>query len=246
MKMPRTILTPATTAFALLIVCCAAQSEAAKKQKQPPSAQIKDNPASSDMADYIQRVHQLYPSASTQGSIWSSTGRLTVLSADVKAMYPHDLISIVVSENLSASTQGTVKNQRASSANAQLASLFGAFSTASAASNLLNANAGSSLNAQGQSVTNSTLGTTLGGEVVDVLPNGMLIISAARQLEFNQQTETILLRGIVRPQDVSPANQILSTAISGLEVQVIGKGIVNDYTYRPNIVVRTLQKILVF
>ncbi len=218
----------------------------ATKAKKSPSADIKANPASTDMADYIARVRKLYPSASTNGSIWSSTGRLTVLSADMKAMYPHDLISIVVSESLNASTQGTVKNQRASSANAQLASLFGAMSTASAASNLLNANAGSSLNAQGQSVTSNSLDATIGGEVADVLPNGMLVISAARQLEFNQQTETILLRGLVRPQDVSPSNQILSTAISGLEIQVLGKGIVSDSTARPNILVRSLEKLLVF
>jgi flagellar L-ring protein precursor FlgH len=171
---------------------------------------------------------------------------LTVLSADVKAMYPHDLISILVSENLNASTQGTVKTQRTSSANAQLASLFGTFSPSSAAANLLNANAGSTLNAQGQSVTNNSLVTTIGGEVADVLPNGMLVISAARQLEFNQQTETVLLRGLVRPEDVSPSNQILSTSISGLEIQVVGKGIINDSTARPNILVRAVEKILVF
>ncbi|MEO6829805.1 MAG: hypothetical protein ABI164_08325 [Acidobacteriaceae bacterium] len=44
---------------------------------------------------------------------------------------------------------------------------------------------------------------------------------------------------------MSPRNQVLSTAISGLQVQVVGKGIVNDYTYRPNIVVRVLQHILI-
>jgi flagellar L-ring protein precursor FlgH len=229
----------------LLSLCWMAQSAGAKSKKSP-SAQIKDNPASTDMAEYIQRVRAMYPSASTQGSIWSSTGRLTVLAADVKAMYPHDLISIVVSESLNASTQGTVKNQRASSANSQLTSLLSKLSPGSAAQNMLGASANSALNAQGQSVTSNNLDATIGGEVADVLPNGMLVISAARQLEFNQQTETILLRGLVRPQDVSPSNQILSTAISGLEVQVVGKGIVNDYTYRPNWVVRTLQKILVF
>ena len=74
----------------------------------------------------------------------------------------------------------------------------------------------------------------------------MLVISAARQLEFNQQTETVLLRGIVRPEDVSPSNQILSTSISGLEIQVIGKGIINDSTHRPNLLVRSIEKILVF
>lgn len=221
-------------------------ASAAKKPKKKPSTAIKANPASTDMEEYIARVRKLYPSANTNGSIWTSTGRLTVLSSDVKAMYPHDLISILISENLNASTQGTVKSQRNSTAQSQLASLFGAFSPASAASNLINANAASSLNAQGQSVTNNSLVTTIGGEVADVLPNGMLVISAARQLEFNQQTETILLRGLVRPEDVSPSNQILSTAISGLEVQVIGKGIINDSTARPNILVRSLEKILVF
>jgi len=217
-----------------------------KKKKNPPSNQIKANPASTDMAEYIARVEKLYPTASTSGSIWSSTGRLTALSSDVKAIHPHDLISILVSESLNASTQGTVKNQRASSANSQLASLFGALSPSSAAANMLNANAASALNAQGQSVTNNSLDTTIEGEVADVLPNGMLVISAARQLEFNEQTETILLRGIVRPEDVSPSNQILSTAISGLEVRVVGKGIINDYTHRPNWLVRTLEKIAVF
>ena len=229
-----------------LLTFSAQNGFAEKKPKHKPVVNIKTNPASTDMEDYIAHVRQLYPSANTNGSLWTSTGRLTVLSADVKAMYPHDLISILVSENLNASTEGTVKSQRTSAANAQLASIFGALSSASAASKLLNANAASSLNAQGQSVTNNSLVTTVGGEVVDVLPNGMLVISAARQLEFNQQTETVLLRGIVRPEDVSPSNQILSTSISGLEVQVIGKGIINDSTYRPNILVRTLEKILVF
>jgi flagellar L-ring protein precursor FlgH len=163
----------------------------------------------------------------------------------MKALNPHDLISIIISENLSASTGGTVKNSRASTAISQLSALFGVFSTSSAANNAVNQNASSSLNAQGQSVTDSSLNTTIGGEVVDVLPNGILVIEAARQLEFNQQTETIVMRGLVRPQDVSPANQVMSTAISGLQVQVVGKGIVNDSTYRANPVVRALQRILI-
>ncbi|HTU49448.1 MAG TPA: flagellar basal body L-ring protein FlgH [Acidobacteriaceae bacterium] len=214
----------------------------AKDKKNSP---IKPNPASEDLAAYIAQVRKMYPGGTSEGSIWSATGRLTSLPTDVKALNPHDLISIIISENLSASTGGTVKNSRASTALSQLSALFGVFSTSSAANNAVNQNASSSLNAQGQSVTDSSLNTTIGGEVVDVLPNGILVIEAARQLEFNQQTETIVMRGLVRPQDVSPANQVMSTAISGLQVQVVGKGIVNDSTYRANPVVRTLQRILI-
>jgi flagellar L-ring protein precursor FlgH len=112
--------------------------------------------------------------------------------------------------------------------------------------NLLNQNSASGLNAQGQSVTNSSLSTTVGGEVVDALPNGMLVIQSVRQLTFNQQTEVIKLRGLVRPDDINAQNQVLSTAITSLELEVVGKGIINDYTYRQNPVVRFLQKLLVF
>ena len=232
-------------AFLTLLVLIGVPSLRAKKKDTKNDAQIKPNPASTDLDAYIRGVRGLYPEHTSDGSLWAATGRLTSLSTDVKAFSPHDLISIVVSENLNASTSGTVKNSRASTATSALSAFFGLFSPASAASNLVNQNSASSLNAQGQSVTGSSLNTTIGGEVVDVLPNGILVIEAARQLEFSQQTETIIMRGLVRPADVNAQNQVLSTSISGLQVQVVGKGIVNDYTYRPNIVVRVLQHVLI-
>jgi flagellar L-ring protein precursor FlgH len=232
-------------AFLTLLVLIGAPSLRAKKKDTKNEAQIKPNPASTDLDAYIRGVRTLYPEHTSDGSLWAATGRLTSLSTDVKAFSPHDLISIVVSENLNASTSGTVKNSRASTATSALSAFFGLFSPSSAASNLVNQNSASSLNAQGQSVTGSSLNTTIGGEVVDVLPNGILVIEAARQLEFSQQTETIIMRGLVRPADVDSRNEVLSTSISGLQVQVVGKGIVNDYTYRPNVVVRVLQHILI-
>ena len=82
--------------------------------------------------------------------------------------------------------------------------------------------------------------------MIEVLPNGMLVVEAARQVEFSQQTQTIILRGLVRPEDISQQNQVLSTAISSLELEVRGKGIINDYTHRQNPLIRLLQKVLIF
>jgi flagellar L-ring protein precursor FlgH len=168
------------------------------------------------------------------------------MSTDVRAMRPHDLISVVVDENLAASTDGTVKNSRASNASSGISSLIGTLHGGNALQNLVNQNSASGLNAQGTSASNSSLTTTLGGQVVEVLPNGMLVIEAARQVEFAQQVQTIVLRGLVRPEDISQQNEVLSTAISSLEVQVRGKGIISDYTHRQNALVRFLQWALVF
>ena len=63
---------------------------------------------------------------------------------------------------------------------------------------------------------------------------------------FPQQTQLIVLRGLVRPEDVSNQNQVLSTAMTDLELEVTGKGIVNDSTYRSNPLVRLLEKLVVF
>jgi flagellar L-ring protein FlgH len=203
--------------------------------------------AAASLSSYLERVRA--ESSNVQalpGSIWIDSGRLTRMTTDVRAMRPHDLISVVVSENLAASTDGTVKNSRASNASSSVSALFGNLHAGNALQNLVNQTSSAGLNAQGTTATNSSLSTTFGGQVIEVLPNGMLVIEAARQVEFSQQTQTIVLRGLVRPEDISQQNQVLSTAISSLELEVRGKGIINDYTHRQNTLVRLLQKILIF
>lgn len=204
------------------------------------------SPAGSALDQYLARVHASATVPPADGSIWLENGRLARLSSDVRSLRPNDLIAIVVSESLESSHDGTVKGSRSSSANSAITALFSKLSAASAAQNLINQNSAAALNAQGQSANNSSLSTVLGGQVVEALPNGMLLIEAARQVEFSQQTQTIVLRGLVRPEDISQQNQVLSTAISSLELQVRGKGIVTDYTHRQNAFVRFLQKVVIF
>lgn len=227
----------------LLAVLVAQPAYAWHKKHSGP----KLSPPDAALETYIAQVEaQSAAEVRTPGSIWTPDGQLTRLSTDVKATQVHDPISVVVVEALSASTDGTVKGSRASAASSQISTLLSKLNAGSALNNLLSQNASNALNAQGQSVTSSSLSTTLGGEVEAVLPNGMLVIQAVRQLEFNQQTELIKLRGLVRPADVNSDNQVLSTNIADLEVEVVGKGIVNDFTYRQNVVVRFLEHLLIF
>lgn len=230
--------------FLLLGVALVASAQTASLQGVTHS---KSGPAASSLQEYLRRVHVANAGMQPEpGAIWTEGGRLNRFTADVRAMQPHDLISVIVSEALASSTDGTVKGSRNSSANASITALFSKLSAASAAQNLLNRNAASALTAQGQSANNSSLATTLGGEVVEVLPNGILVVEAARQVEFSQQTQTIVLRGLVRPEDITQQNEVRSTAISSLELQVRGNGVVTDYTHRPNVLVRLLERALIF
>jgi flagellar L-ring protein precursor FlgH len=232
-----------------LVALMAAQPAAAtslKKNSDPASAS-KATPPEEALKAYIAHVRaQQAAEVRTPGSIWSAEGRLVRLGTDAKAVRLHDVVSVVVSESLAASTDGQVKNSRSSNASSGLTGLFGKLKAANNLQNLLGASAASGLSAQGASTTNSSLATTFGAEVVDVLPNGMLVVQATRQLTFSQQTQLIKLRGLVRPEDVSAQNEVQSTAMTDLELEVTGKGIVNDSTYRQNPMVRFLEKMLVF
>ncbi len=219
-----------------------AQSNVIHKLIEP-----KPNVAAASLSSYLERVRADNSTIQAMpGAIWIDSGRLTRMVTDVRAMRPHDLISVVVSESLAASTDGTVKNSRASNSSSAISGLIGTLHPGNALQNLINQTSSSGLNAQGTSATNSSLSTIFGGQVIEVLPNGMLVIEAARQVEFSQQTQTIILRGLVRPEDISQQNQVLSTAISSLELEVRGKGIINDYTHRQNLLFRLLQRALVF
>jgi flagellar L-ring protein precursor FlgH len=232
---------------ALALVALPAAQAIGGKKKATPGIAGKATPPEEALKTYIERVRaQQAAEVLTPGSIWSPEGRLVRLGTDAKAVRLHDVVAIVVTESLAASTDGQVKNSRASNASSGLTSLFGKLKSSNALQNLLGMTAASALSAQGQSTTNSSLSTTFGAEVVDVLPNGMLVVQATRQLTFSQQTQLIKLRGLVRPEDVSAQNQVQSTAMTDLELEVTGKGIVNDSTYRQNPVVRFLEKLLVF
>jgi flagellar L-ring protein precursor FlgH len=231
----------------VLLLLLAAASMRAQVTSIRKALEPKPNVAAASLTSYLERVRAENSTVqATPGAIWTDSGRLTRMTTDVRAMRPHDLIQVVVAENLAASTDGTVKNSRASNATSGISGLLGTLKAGNALQNLITQNSSAGLNAQGTSATDSSLSTTFGGQVVEVLPNGMLVVEAARQVEFSQQTQTILLRGLVRPEDISQQNQVLSTAISSLELEVRGKGIINDYTRRQNPLVRLLQQILIF
>ena len=235
------------TVGVMLFLMMAVGSSQAKTPAAQKNGSIQAGATDRALTDYIARVQaQSAAEPHAMGSIWSEDGAFTRLATDVRAMHAHDLISIVVVETLSASTDGSVKNARSSNASSQVASLFSKLSAANSLQNLVSQNSASGLTAQGQSVTNSSLNTVVGGQVVSVLPNGILVIEAERQVAFNQQTQMIRLRGLVRPSDVNAANQVLSTAVTDLELEVVGKGIINDYTYRQNPLVRFLERLVIF
>jgi flagellar L-ring protein precursor FlgH len=82
--------------------------------------------------------------------------------------------------------------------------------------------------------------------VLKVLPNGNLIVEATKLVAVNSDTQTVSLRGIIRPIDIGPDNSISSNRLAYLEVRMNGRGVITDAIHRPNIIYRLLLGILPF
>lgn len=78
--------------------------------------------------------------------------------------------------------------------------------------------------------------------VIDVLPNGNLVIEGTRDVQTSDETLQIYLIGVIRPQDVNANNQIRSSLIANAELGIKGRGALSR-TQRPGVITQILQSI---
>jgi flagellar L-ring protein precursor FlgH len=203
-----------------------------KKQKEPVDLR----------ADYLKRLQLQYmppPGARTTGSLWSSANSLGDLAADYKAHNVNDIVTVQVSVQTTAAQSADLDSERTVATSSGITGLAGDIAT-KGVSSLFNANSSSVLKGKGATDSNTTFTTSLTGQVIAVLANGNMVIEAERQISMNNQHENVIIRGIVRPGDISPANTVPSASLSNLEIEMKGKGIISDSVRPYNPIVKAI------
>lgn len=207
----------------------------------------KSKPATTSMEDYLARARSAPPAQPTSlGSLWVPSGVLGDTTSDYKARSAGDLIKVRLSDSFTANTSGENSTSRAFGTQSAVTGLLGQVSPTNSLQNLFNANSTTTLDGKGASTQSSSLQLVLAGRIVEVMPTGVMVIEAVRDFTVGNDRQTVVLRGLVRPGDIAPDNSILSTSITSMELEIKGKGSVADASARPNILVRTLLKILSF
>jgi flagellar L-ring protein precursor FlgH len=214
-------------------------AKAPKKPKEPEKTALEK---------YVDYAHQtaIEASAENPGSLLAGPVAFADLSADLRARNVNDIVTIVVSEQASAVSTGLTKTQRTSSANAGITSAAGPLAVPGRLADLITVNGNNQLNGQGTTSRTTTLTTTISARVVDVLPNGFLVVEGSKTVLVNSENQMVTVRGVVRPYDLSRANTVLSGNIAEMELKINGRGVVNDAVHRPNILYRILLGALPF
>ncbi len=228
----------------LLLLCAAIGAPASlkfKKNQTPPEP----SPLEKYIADAY-RDNQLPAAAHPPGSTWSANAVFSNLGLDLKASRVDDLVTIVVNETFSAVASGDVKTQRQSTAKASITALAGVTKTSGPWTNLANTNTQTQLQGTGETSRGAVLTASLSARVTNVLPNGYLVVEGTKRVQVSSENQVVTVRGVVRPVDLDPTNTIPSNRIAQMEIQVNGKGVINDSIHRPNFLYRLLLGILPF
>jgi|SRR5581483_7685594 len=153
--------------------------------------------------------------------------------ADRRACHVGDILTIIVQENTTAAKNNETKTERQSSLSAAISS----FLYSPGASGLLTkggqlpaiAYASDHKHDGSGAINNSeSIVAHVAVKVADVLPNGNLVIEGRRETSFSSEHQTIVLRGIVRADDVASDNTVLSYNVADASIQIIGSGTVSD------------------
>lgn len=222
----------------ILLGILAAQSSPAKSGKKNPVAELR--------SEYLARVQEkeMPRPEHTLGSLWTP-GDIGDLSTDYKARKLNDTVVILVSVKTTAAQSGDVNSQRTFQTSSAITGLAGDIKT-KGLNPLLNANSSTTLKGAGATDSSTTFQTSMTAQVIGVLPSGNLVVEAQRKIFMNNQHEDVTVRGVVRPNDIGTNNTVPSAALSNLEIEMKGKGIIADSTRPPNRLTRAVLWLLGF
>lgn len=148
---------------------------------------------------------------------------------DIRARRVGDVINVVLDEQTDATKTASTQANRSGTIGIPNPTLFGGTLTLGGRGLLANDITGSSdFAGSGDSSQSNRLTGSIAVTVADVLPNGNLVIRGQKQLTLNQGSELVQLTGIVRAEDVTPSNTVMSTQIADANITYGGRGVLAD------------------
>lgn len=159
--------------------------------------------------------------AASAQSLWPDDGNGMELFADRKARGVGDSLTIIINESSRATRSGSSSNSKSGSTN--LASGVGIFDFLAAAS----ASGSDSFNANGSITNSNNVSGRITVQVVEVQPNGNLVISGTQSIKQNKDIHKITITGVVRRDDITPENTVQSSLVADAELKFDGKGPIN-------------------
>jgi flagellar L-ring protein precursor FlgH len=186
--------------MAVAIVLAVAMSACATT---PPPRQVVD----------VEAEKQVYKS----GSLWPGANKKNIMFADNKASKVGDIVTVHVIENTTAINRADTSDQSATD-NSLLVD------TGSLTPTQIKLGGGRKSAGKGTTGRSDQFSSTVSCIVMEVLPNGNMVVEGQRRMGINKEQQFIFVHGTVRPSDITFNNSVLSSKMADLDIVYNGGG----------------------
>ncbi|MBF0558734.1 MAG: flagellar basal body L-ring protein FlgH [Nitrospirae bacterium] len=163
-----------------------------------------------------------------EGSLWSDKASLY---EDKRARRVNDIVTILISENTNATKKATTNNSSSSTVNDSVTGLMGIPSNQTLTKSLetgIKGTGSTAFKGEGDTARTGSFTATISAKVVEVLPNANLVLESRKEVVINNDKEIIVLRGIIRPEDITTGNTINSSQVADAQIYLVGDGVLDD------------------
>ena len=185
-----------------------------------------------------QEYRQEANSANNPGSLFAASESDTLFE-DSRARRVGDIVVVKLVENTKAQNKAETSSSKKSSNDYQVTAMFNRGHAGfipfmpigpqpSVGLPVLDTDSASGITASGKTKRENYVTTSLATRVLRVLPGGLMEIEGAREIRVNEETEYMVVRGMIRSKDVSADNSVLSTQIADASIEYYGKGVLAD------------------
>ena len=214
--------------IALPATACSSVSEAVKGPRlQPmgyPAALVPQEPL-----PLAATARGPTPTPASANSLWRSGAR--TFFNDQRANRVGDILTVQIDIDDSAQTSNTSTSSRTSTTKAGVTNFFGLesslgrlFPAGFDPANAVNGGSGTTQAGAGAVARKEKISLTVAAVVTQVLPNGNMVISGIQEVQTNNEIRHLQVDGIVRPEDITSANNIKHTQIAQARIEYGGRG----------------------
>ena len=185
-----------------------------------------------------QQEYRQEAAANNPGSLFAASEADTLFE-DSRARRVGDIVVVKLVENTKAQNKAETSSSKKSSNDYQVTAMFNRGHAGfipfmpigpqpSVGLPVLDTDSSSGITASGKTKRENYVTTSLATRVLRVLPGGLMEIEGAREIRVNEETEYMVVRGMIRSKDVSADNSVLSTQIADASIEYYGKGVLAD------------------
>lgn len=173
------------------------------------------------------------PPIAAEGSLWTDSSGL--LFTDNKAKRVGDTVIVDIVENTSSSMDANTKASRTTTMGVDVTDLMGVKRhilkknpTFDVNGKLIGSSFSNTLDGKGSLDRSGQVTASIAARVTEVFPNGNIQVYGKREMKVNNETQCILVSGIIRPDDINSSNRIQSTYLADSRIEYSGKGVLAD------------------